>query len=57
MSQTFWQQHATITTFIVTFFLSKAYEYWRAQLKLARGVQGRLQVLGSILPYLPKPEP
>ena len=57
MSQTFWQQHATITTFIVTFFLSKAYEYWRAQLKLARGVQGRLQVLGSMLPYLPKPEP
>jgi len=47
--QTFWQQHATITTFIVTFFLSKAYEYWRAQLKLARGVQGGLQELNMLL--------
>ena len=49
--QTFWQQHATITTFIVTFFLSKAYEYWRAQLKLARGVQGRLQELRASRPW------
>ena len=37
-----WSQLASLSTFIITFFLSQAYSYWRTQLGLVRSLQGRI---------------
>ena len=39
----------TLTTFIVTFFLGKAYDFWRISYKLGRSIQGRLQDINLML--------
>jgi len=44
-----WSMQVTLTTFIVTFFLSKAYDYWRISYKLGRSIQGRLQDINLML--------
>jgi len=44
-----WNLHVTLTTFILTFFLGKAYDYWRISYKLARSIQGRLQDIHLML--------
>eukprot|EP00903_Cladosiphon_okamuranus_P015493 g14304.t1 len=37
-----WKIHMTLTTFILTFFVSQSYDMWRSVYKAARHVQGRL---------------
>ena len=45
----FWSMQVTLTTFIVTFFLGKAYDFWRVSYKLGRSIQGRLQDINLML--------
>jgi len=45
----FWSMQVTLTTFIVTFFLGKAYDFWRISYKLGRSIQGRLQDINLML--------
>ena len=45
----FWHIQLTLTTFIVTFFLQKAYDFWRISYKLSRSIQGRLQNINLML--------
>ena len=44
-----WQQSATLTTFILTFFLGQAYTYWRKSYALCRSLQGRLYDINLML--------
>jgi len=44
-----WNQSATFTTFILTFFLGQAYAYWRKSYSLCRSLQGRLYDLNLML--------
>eukprot|EP00752_Nemacystus_decipiens_P011714 g10395.t1 len=37
-----WKIHMTLTTFILTFFVSQSYDMWRSVYKATRHVQGRL---------------
>ena len=44
-----WSYQLTLTTFILTFFISQAYAFWREQFSLARRVQGRLLQFSLLL--------
>lgn len=44
-----WFYLMSLTTFILTFFLSQAYRLWREMYTVARVVQGRLQDIGFIV--------
>ena len=44
-----WQQSSAITTFILTFFLGQAYNYWRKSYQLCRSLQGRLYDINLML--------
>ncbi|CAJ1962687.1 unnamed protein product [Cylindrotheca closterium] len=44
-----WKYLMTITTFILTFFLSQAYSLWRDFYSLTRKIQGRMNDLGLLI--------
>lgn len=44
-----WEYVLGLATFILTFFLSQAYAYWRAQLGLVRSLQGRLHDISFLV--------
>ena len=44
-----WSYQLTLTTFILTFFISQAYAFWREQFSLARKVQGHILQFSLLL--------
>jgi hypothetical protein len=44
-----WHYQMTLTTFVLTFFLNKAFDLWRRMYRIGRRIQGRLNDLGLIL--------
>ena len=44
-----WGHLVTLTTFILSFFLSQAYSLWRSVYDVSRGIQGRINDTGMIL--------
>jgi len=44
-----WHYIMTLTTFILTFFLDKAYTLWRDMYSLSRKIQGRMNDIGLLL--------
>jgi hypothetical protein len=44
-----WHYCMTLTTFILTFFVTQAYSFWRDMYSTGRKVQGRLNDLGLLL--------
>jgi hypothetical protein len=47
--QLVWRYLMTLTTFILTFFLSQAYGIWREMYSISRKIQGRMNDLGLLV--------
>lgn len=47
--QLVWKYLMTVTTFILTFFLSQAYSVWREIYSLSRKIQGRMNDIGLLV--------
>lgn len=53
---TFWSYLLTLTTFILVFFLSIAFRFWRNFYDLTRSIQGRMNDIGLLLISVAKRE-
>jgi hypothetical protein len=52
-----WKSLMGLTTFLLTFFVGKAYAFWRSVYELGRSIQGRMNDIGFVAATRANPLP